>query len=51
MSRRSGSLPEGVADNPFFVWQAMQQQFEQLNLVMGEVRDRMDQQEATIRNL
>jgi hypothetical protein len=51
MSRRSGSSPEGVADNPFFVLQAMQQQFERLNLVMGEVRDRMDQQEAAIRNL
>jgi hypothetical protein len=29
----------------------MQQQFGRLNLVMGEVRNRMDQQEAAIRNL
>ncbi|CAK9139166.1 unnamed protein product, partial [Ilex paraguariensis] len=29
----------------------MQQQFERLNLVMGEVRDRIDHQEETIRNL
>jgi len=30
---------------------AMQQQFERLNLVLEEVKDRMDQQEVVIRNL
>jgi hypothetical protein len=29
----------------------MQQQFEQLNLVLEEVKDRMDQQVVAIRNL
>uniref|UniRef100_A0A2N9IMU0 Protein kinase domain-containing protein n=1 Tax=Fagus sylvatica TaxID=28930 RepID=A0A2N9IMU0_FAGSY len=40
-----------MADNSSFVLQAMQQQFERLNFVLGEVRDRMDHQEAAIRNL
>ena len=51
MSHRSDSSPKGVADNSSFVLQAMQQQFERLNLVLGEVRDSMDNQEAVIRNL
>uniref|UniRef100_A0A2N9H3X9 CCHC-type domain-containing protein n=1 Tax=Fagus sylvatica TaxID=28930 RepID=A0A2N9H3X9_FAGSY len=42
---------KGKADNSSFVLQAMQQQFERLNFVLGEVRDRMDHQEAAIRNL
>jgi len=29
----------------------MQQQFKRLNLVLEEVKDRMDQQEVVIRNL
>uniref|UniRef100_A0A2N9HI15 CCHC-type domain-containing protein n=1 Tax=Fagus sylvatica TaxID=28930 RepID=A0A2N9HI15_FAGSY len=48
---RSDSSPKGKADNSSFVLQAMQQQFERLNFVLGEVRDRMDHQEAAIRNL
>ena len=44
-------ITKGRADNSSFVLQAMQQQFERLNLVLGEVRDRMDHQEAAIRNL
>uniref|UniRef100_A0A2N9FGW5 Retrotransposon gag domain-containing protein n=1 Tax=Fagus sylvatica TaxID=28930 RepID=A0A2N9FGW5_FAGSY len=40
-----------MADNSSFVLQAMQQQFERLNFVLGEVRDRMNHQEAAIRNL
>uniref|UniRef100_A0A2N9FZ50 CCHC-type domain-containing protein n=1 Tax=Fagus sylvatica TaxID=28930 RepID=A0A2N9FZ50_FAGSY len=51
MSHRSDSSPKGMADNSSFVLQAMQQQFERLNFVLGEVRDRMDHQEAAIRNL
>uniref|UniRef100_A0A2N9F371 Uncharacterized protein n=1 Tax=Fagus sylvatica TaxID=28930 RepID=A0A2N9F371_FAGSY len=51
MSHKSDSSPKGKADNSSFVLQAMQQQFERLNFVLGEVRDRMDNQEATIRNL
>uniref|UniRef100_A0A2N9FJK7 CCHC-type domain-containing protein n=1 Tax=Fagus sylvatica TaxID=28930 RepID=A0A2N9FJK7_FAGSY len=51
MSHRSDSSPKGKADNSSFVLQVMQQQFERLNFVLGEVRDRMDHQEAAIRNL
>ena len=51
MSHRSDSSPKGMADNSSFMLQAMQQQFERLNFVLGEVRDRMDHQEAAIRNL
>uniref|UniRef100_A0A2N9IG56 CCHC-type domain-containing protein n=1 Tax=Fagus sylvatica TaxID=28930 RepID=A0A2N9IG56_FAGSY len=51
MSHRSDSSPKGKADNSSFVLQAMQQQFERLNFVLGEVKDRMDHQETAIRNL
>ena len=51
MSHRSDSSPKGKADNSSFVLQAMQQQSERLNLVLSEMRDRMDHQEAAIRNL
>uniref|UniRef100_A0A2N9IS90 Reverse transcriptase n=1 Tax=Fagus sylvatica TaxID=28930 RepID=A0A2N9IS90_FAGSY len=51
MSHKGDSSPKGKADNSSFVLQAMQQQFERLNFVLGEVRDRMDLQDATIRNL
>uniref|UniRef100_A0A2N9G9G1 Reverse transcriptase n=1 Tax=Fagus sylvatica TaxID=28930 RepID=A0A2N9G9G1_FAGSY len=51
MSHKSDSSPKGKADNSSFVLQAMQQQFERLNFVLGEVRDRMDHQETAIRNL
>ena len=42
MSHRSDSSPKEKADNSSFVLQAMQQQFERLNSVLGEVRDRID---------
>jgi hypothetical protein len=51
MSHRGDSSPKGKTDNSSFVLQAMQQQFERLNFVLGEVRDRMDLQDAAIRNL
>lgn len=51
MPHKSDSTPKEEADNSFFVLQAMQQQFELLNLVLREVKDRMDQQEVVIRNL
>jgi hypothetical protein len=51
MSHKSESTPKEEADNSFFVLRAMQQQFEWLNLVLEEVKDRMDQQEVVIRNL
>ena len=51
MSHKSDSSPKGKADNSSFVLQAMQQQFEQFNFVLGEVKDRMDHQETAIRNL
>jgi hypothetical protein len=51
MSHKSGSSPMEEADNSFFVLRATQQQFEQLNLVLEEVKDRMDQQEVVTRNL
>jgi hypothetical protein len=51
ISHKSDSSPKGKADNSSFVLQAMQQQFERLNFVLGEVRDRMDHQEIAIRNL
>jgi hypothetical protein len=51
MSHKSVSTPKEEVDNSFFVLRAMQQQFERLNLVLEEVKDRMDQQEVVIRNL
>ncbi|KAG2712430.1 hypothetical protein I3760_04G125400 [Carya illinoinensis] len=50
MSHKSDSSPKGMADNSFML-QAMQQQFERLNMMLGEVRDRMDQQDEVIKNL
>ena len=40
-----------MSDNSFFLLQSMQQKFERLNLKLGEVRDKMEQQGALIRNL
>ena len=51
MSHRNDSSLKGITYNSSFVLQAMQQQFERLNFVLGEVRYRMDHQEVAIRNL
>jgi hypothetical protein len=51
MSHKSDLTPKEEVDNSFFVLRAMQQQFERLNLVLEEVKDRMDQQKVVIRNL
>uniref|UniRef100_A0A2N9HAP5 Uncharacterized protein n=1 Tax=Fagus sylvatica TaxID=28930 RepID=A0A2N9HAP5_FAGSY len=51
MCHKGDSSLKGKADNSSFVLQAMQQQFEQLNFVLGEVRDMMDLQDVVIRNL
>jgi hypothetical protein len=51
MSHKHNTTPKKEVDNSFFVLRAMQQQFERLNLVLEEVKDRMDQQEVVIRNL
>ena len=51
MSHRSSSSPRGRVDNSSFVLHAMQHEFERLNLVLGEVRNSMDNQEAMVRNL
>ena len=37
--------------NTSFVLEAMQQQFEHLNMVFGEIRDRMDRQDEAIANM
>ncbi|KAG2670625.1 hypothetical protein I3760_14G094700 [Carya illinoinensis] len=50
MSHRNGSSPKGIADNSF-VLQAMQQQLERMNMLLGQMEDRMNQQQAKIRNL
>jgi hypothetical protein len=42
MSHKSDSTHKEEVDYSFFVLRAMQQQFERLNLVLEEVKDRMD---------
>lgn len=37
--------------NQFFILKAMQQQFERVNLVLGEIKDRIDNQNTVIVNL
>ena len=51
MSHKGDSSPKGKADNSSFMLQAMQQQFERLNFVLSEVRDKMNLQDVVIRNL
>ena len=42
---------KGIKTNGAFTMRAMNQQFEQLNIMFNEIRDRMDTQDATIANL
>jgi hypothetical protein len=51
MSHNCDSTSKEEADKSLVVLQAMQQQFERFNLVLGEVKDRMEQREVVIRNL
>jgi hypothetical protein len=51
MSHKRDSTPKKEANKSLVVLQAVQQQFEQFNLVLGEVKDRMEQREVVIRNL
>jgi hypothetical protein len=51
MSHKHDSTSKEEADKSLVVLQAMQQQFERLNLVLGEVKVRMELREVVIRNL
>jgi hypothetical protein len=51
MSHKRDSTSKEEANKSLVVLQAMQQQFERFNLVLGEVKDRMEQREVVIRNL
>jgi hypothetical protein len=51
MSNKSNSSnkgSEGEKSDPLFAFQAMQQQFERMNVMFGEIRDRMERQDAAI---
>ena len=49
-SRGEASNREGGEDSPLR-WQAMQQQFECMNVVFNEIRDQMDRQDAVVATL
>lgn len=51
MASKSESTSKEGGDNASFVLQAMQQQFERMNVVFGEIRDRMDRQDLLIAGL
>ena len=46
MSNEGGN--QGIETDGAFTMQAMHQQFERLNIMFNEIRDRMDTQDATI---
>ena len=49
MSNKGGN--QGIEIDGAFTMRAMHQQFERLNIMFNEIRDRMDTQDATITNL
>ena len=49
MSNEGGN--QGIETDGAFTMRAMHQQFERLNIMFNEIRDRMDTQDATIANL
>ena len=48
MSSRDDTSNKEGGEESFFMLQAMQQQFERMNVVFNETRDRMDRQDAII---
>ena len=48
MSSRDGTSNKEGGEESFFMLQAIQQQFECMNMVFNEIRDRMDKQDAVI---
>lgn len=51
MASKDNTSSSGTPQNMEFTLKAMQQQFERFNMVLGEIRDRMDRQEDMIVNL
>jgi hypothetical protein len=47
MCSRDGTSNKG-GEESFFMLQAIQQQFECMNVVFNEIRDRMDKQDAVV---
>jgi hypothetical protein len=48
MSSRDSTSNKKGGEELFFMLQAIQQQFEHMNVVFNEIRDRMDRQDAVI---
>jgi hypothetical protein len=48
MSSRDGTSNKEGGEESFFMLQAIQQQFERMNVVFNEIRDWMDKQDAVI---
>jgi hypothetical protein len=48
MSSRDGTSNKEGREESFFMLQAIQQQFERMNVVFNEIRDRIDKQDAVI---
>jgi hypothetical protein len=48
MASRDGTSNKEGGEELFFMLQAIQQQFERMNVVFNEIRDRMDKQDAVI---